>query len=531
MINLQEFKKDYEIELLSINALCKKYNLSQKKLNDLIKEHCLYRDKHAVKSKSNSIAKNKMFQETKERITYELLNKYYIEEDHNYYETLQHFKLTDWTFNRLLDEYNIKKDKSKTALKGLATKYKKAGSKTLYHKHVTDKRTSTLIEKYSTLDNFYKIRKEKTELSNIKKYGFKYKCTKDLIENHSETYLNVWHSKDKSIEYLSLLGQKPTIEELALSLNCSVNSVYLWIEKYNLGSFIKIAKSSYEQELIYFIESLGLNIIRNSRKVIDDNKELDIYIPEKKLAIEFNGNYFHSSKKLPSNYHYKKSFACESKGIRLIHIYQYQWLNPTKKEILKSIIRNAVGRNTVKIYARKCELKELKKKDVEEFSIANSLHGHRNASVYLGLFYNGELVELMSFGKAFFSRDNSIDYECIRSITKINTTVVGGMNKLFKYFITNYNPNKLLYYVDYNTHIGNSMGKLGFKLHSYSKHGIINIANCKEVQDRFGYVFNRKPELNKEIKEYVAQGKILTIYDAGVKKYIWTKDNNNIEVN
>ena len=97
------------------------------------------------------------------------------------------------------------------------------------------------------------------------------------------------------------------------------------------------------------------------------------------------------------------------------------------------------------------------------------------------------------------------------------------MNKLFKRFLKDYNPNKILYYVDYNTHIGNSMQKLGFKFKSYSKYGIINISNSKEVSEKFGYVFNRKPNKNAEIQKYINEGKNLTIYDCGVKKYIWQK--------
>lgn len=96
------------------------------------------------------------------------------------------------------------------------------------------------------------------------------------------------------------------------------------------------------------------------------------------------------------------------------------------------------------------------------------------------------------------------------------------MNKLFKYFIDKWKPHKILYYVDYNTHNGNSMSKLGFEFQSYSKHGVLNVATCKEVEDKFGAVFNRRPERNAEIQQYIQEGKILSIYDVGVNKYIWT---------
>lgn len=94
------------------------------------------------------------------------------------------------------------------------------------------------------------------------------------------------------------------------------------------------------------------------------------------------------------------------------------------------------------------------------------------------------------------------------------------MNKLFKYFINKYNPNKVLYYVDYNTHVGNSMSNLNFIFESYSQGGIINVSNDLETAKHFGEVFNRKPSKNAEIKKLTSEGRILTIYDAGVKRYI-----------
>ena len=79
--------------------------------------------------------------------------------------------------------------------------------------------------------------------------------------------------------------------------------------------------------------------------------------------------------------------------------------------------------------------------------------------------------------------------------------------------------------MDYNTHNGNSMPKLGFEFESYSKVGLVNVSNCKEVAEKYGKVFNRKPQKYKEIQEYINQGKILTIYDCGVKRYIWKNKN------
>ena len=399
----------------------------------------------------------------------------------------------------------------------------------------------TGLKEYSInfLLNYYNIIKskdlllEKRKQTCIQKYGCdnpsKYDNLNNLIDNknYSEIFKELFLDRNKSIEFLK--DKEYTYFDLMNIFNAPYYTVQVWVTRLELKDYIKYnfeGKSHYEDDICTWLkEELNINtIIKHDRKIIE-GQELDIYIPDKNVVIEFNGNYWHSSEVINDKFYYfNKSYLCEQKGIRLIHIYEYQWEDSVKREILKSIIKNALGKNENILYARKCQIKELNKKDVEEFSKLNSLHAHRNASIYLGLFYNDELVELMSFGKAFFSRDNSIDYECIRSITKINTTVIGGMNKLFKYFINKYNPNKILYYVDYNTHNGNSMSKLGFKFINYSKGGMINISNSKETIEKFGYIFNRKPEKHKEIQEYVKQGKIFTIYDAGVKKYMWDKN-------
>lgn len=340
---------------------------------------------------------------------------------------------------------------------------------------------------------------------------------------YSKLFKSIYADKEAAVKYLQSLN-RPTIFELMEYLELPYYTVEQWILRWELQNYISYSSGSshYEKEIIQYLETLDVGVIEQHNRSILKGSELDIYLPEFKLGLEFNGDYWHSNVRRPSRYHFNKSFQCEQQGIRLIHIYEHQWVDPVKQEILKSIIRNALGKNSSTIYARKCEIRELKKGDVEEFSNHNSLHGHRNASIYLGLFYQGELVELMSFGKAFFSKDDSIDYECIRSITRLDTTVVGGMNRLFRYFVHRWDPLKVLYYVDYNTHLGTSMNNLGFKFHSYSKYGIINVANCKEVEDRFGKVFGRKPMQNKEIQQLSQEGKVFSIYDAGVKKYIWT---------
>lgn len=511
-------------------------------------------------------------EELKMKYSEELIRDLYITQDLNKDEVAERLGIKIYALSTLFKEYNIKKPMSAIVARRKCTSIEKYGvdnpSKSSLvkskisekNKQVADtivkKGKQTKLERYgsSTYNNVEKCietkrvrhgdshynNREKYKETMLKNYGvdnwFRLESsikanTDNVLErmDYSETFKSLFNDRELSIEFLK--DKNYTYFDLMKILDIPYYTVQVWVTRLDLKVYINFnfeGKSHYEDEICEFLTNeLKLdNILRHDRKVLC-GQEVDIYIPEKNVAIEFNGNYWHSYDMISNKlYHFNKSYACEQRGIRLIHVYEYQWQDDIKREILKSIIRNAVGKNDNIIYARKCQIKELSKKDVEEFSRLNSLHGHRNASIYLGLFYNDELVELMSFGKAFFSRDDSIDYECIRSITKLNTTVVGGMNKLFKHFITNYNPNKILYYVDYNTHNGNSMSNLGFEFISYSKYGMVNVSNCKETIHKYGLIFGRKPDKHKEIQEYIKEGKVLTIYDSGVKKYIWSKDNN-----
>ena len=84
------------------------------------------------------------------------------------------------------------------------------------------------------------------------------------------------------------------------------------------------------------------NILKNYPLLLN-GKELDIYIPEKHIAIEFNGNYWHSSELKDIHYHQEKSLNCLKLGIRLIHIYEYEWVND--KENIKLFLKNTILNN------------------------------------------------------------------------------------------------------------------------------------------------------------------------------------------
>ena len=194
--------------------------------------------------------------------------------------------------------------------------------------------------------------------------------------------------------------------------------------------------SAVENELLEFVCSVyDGRILTNSRSVIKPF-ELDEYIEEKKLAIELDGLYWHNDEAKPDPlYHLNKTEMCEKLGIRLIHIFDVEWI--LKNEIVKSRIMSLFGIYSRTIYARSCEVRVLHdKSESGKFQDENHIQGAVWSSIDIGLYYGDELVSLMTFGGCRL--DKSHEWELLRFCSKLNTRVVGGGGKLLKYFEKKY---------------------------------------------------------------------------------------------
>jgi hypothetical protein len=207
--------------------------------------------------------------------------------------------------------------------------------------------------------------------------------------------------------------------------------------------------SNIQNEIYDYIISLKIDVILNDRNILN-NLELDLYIPSKNLAIEVNGLYWHGEVNGNKHrlYHINKTKLCNEKNIRLIHIFEDEWIY--KKEIVKNRLKHILNKNTQKIYARKCEIKEISIKESKPFLEKYHIQGSDNSKIKLGLFYNNNLISVMTFGKLRFSlgNKNSIDsvYEMYRFCSNIQC--VGGASKLLNYFIKTHNPKKIISYAD-----------------------------------------------------------------------------------
>ena len=213
-----------------------------------------------------------------------------------------------------------------------------------------------------------------------------------------------------------------------------------------------------------YIESLGVTTYKDRKQL--NGLEIDMYIPQYNLGIEYNGSAFHATlngafTNKPKYYHRDKFLLAKQKGIHLISIFDVDWYS--KQDKIKAYLRDLFVTKQ-KVYARKCTVQKINKSIANEFCDKYHLQGHTNlSSICYGLYYNDELLSVMAFGKLRLKQQLDSHYELHRYCVKSGYTIVGGANKLFKAFIKEYSPQNILSYSDNDYFNGSIYPRLGFK--------------------------------------------------------------------
>lgn len=282
-----------------------------------------------------------------------------------------------------------------------------------------------------------------------------------------------------------------------------------------------------QKELLDFIKTnCGCNVIHNDRKILD-GLELDIYIPDKNLAIEYNGVYWHSeiSGNKPKNYHINKLNECAKKGIQLIHIFDEEW--EEKQDIIKSIIL-AKLKKTETIYARNLIIKEVSNSDKELFLEKNHIQGSDVSKVRFGLYDKSEeLLSLMTFCKSRY--DKKIEWEMSRFCTKLNIRIVGGASKLFSHFIKTKNPISIVSYSDKRLFNGKIYETLGMGKRDDSPPSYYYTRIGRIIGNRITFQKHKLkkilPIFDGEISEWknMQNNGFDRVWDCGNLKYVWQK--------
>jgi very-short-patch-repair endonuclease len=146
----------------------------------------------------------------------------------------------------------------------------------------------------------------------------------------------------KQIGYTVLKFTGTTIQKSTLQIQCPNGHISerKWIYLYYLKRFCTKCKINQpEQEIYTFLKNdIGILNIKQRDRTVLNGKELDIYLPDYKLGIEYHGIYWHCDLFKNPEDHAIKQRLCENKKIRLLTFWQDEWRD--EKDKCKDIIRS-----------------------------------------------------------------------------------------------------------------------------------------------------------------------------------------------
>jgi hypothetical protein len=345
---------------------------------------------------------------------------------------------------------------------------------------------------------------DKKRQNSIQRYGVPFQA-KHLSEEAT-----------KLIDDPNYLASK-SVREIIEETGYSQGHISKYMLKHNIRDGFR---SSGEKELFNFIRGFYQGeVITNSRSIIP-NKELDLYLPEFKLGIEYHGSYWHSDEFVKT--HRTKYELCLTADIQLIQLFDFEWDDERVREIFKSIIKLKCGVTEQRIYARKCVIEKLTSASARTFLEGNHLDGKCNSAHRLGLYHKGELVSVMTFGRSRFKKN---DYELLRFSCKKGCRVIGAASKLLKHFLMSTGITNLTSYCNNFYSNGNVYNLLGFEYAGFTQgHFYLNagkkLHRCFLQKHKLKELYPDNFDDTISGREIAKNNGYLCIQDAGQSKYI-----------
>lgn len=369
--------------------------------------------------------------------------------------------------------------------------------------------------------------KEKIQQTMMSRYGVKsYTQTRDIIEksktNKQESVQHALNLVD-NVEWLIDQNRKKSLLQIAGETNVSPSFLQKRYAKHGI-EVKQHYQSQQEKEVQQFLRELN---IETQTRVKRFGPEIDIFLPEFNLGIEIDGTFWHSELNgKHRNYHKEKTDMLEKHKVRLIHVFDTEWV--LKTDIVRSRITSLLGKNTTKIYARECDIVEISSKQRKLFFQNTHIQGDVPASKTYGLVHKGNVICMMSFGSSRYSKH---DYELLRFSCQLNTTVVGGASKLFKHFVKKQDPASVISYSDKRYNTGKVYKNLGF---SYSHTSSPNYwyFHRNRPYELFSRTKFQKHKLVKILSDYVPEisewenmkrNQYDRIWDCGNDVWVWNR--------
>jgi predicted DsbA family dithiol-disulfide isomerase len=408
-------------------------------------------------------------------------------------------------------------------------------------KEFRDKALSTMEKKFGG-HNWSKNNRQQRDETCLKKYGAtnvggtdysKQKARETNIEKYGRLHKNQTHLYSEVLDKLSNrewlveqhINQKKTLLQIASELGLCEGSLT------NSGALTKALRqhnielqrfsvSFEENQIADYIESLGIKNIKRSCRDVIPPLELDIFVSDLNIAIEYCGLYWHGeSRGKYRTYHQTKTNKCKKLGIRLITIYDSEW--KYKQEIVKNKLRSLFNKiNTPLIHARKCLIREITTEEKQNFFEEYHIQGDGPSSINYGLLYDNEIVGAIGFIKKF----NNV-FVLNRFAT--SNRIPGGFSKLLFYFQKNNNWSKIITFADLRWSVGSLYEKTGFVLEKTLPPDYSYIVEHKP-QHKFAfrrkYLKNKLQKFDPNLSEWenCKANNIDRIWDCGKKRYVLT---------
>ena len=360
------------------------------------------------------------------------------------------------------------------------------------------------------------MRRRKTMLD---KYGTEYNSQRSSIKTILSRPKIPIHTHEKLIDFTWLDQEynikKRSLTEIADELGVYYSTVGEYCKK--LGFIIRptALRSREESQISDFIQKLKFIVTESDRTVISP-KELDLYVPSVRFAIEVNGLYWHSHHpelgvKEDRSRHINKTIKAADSGVTLMHVTDHEWNQKT--DIIKSLITSRLGLNE-RIPARSCRVELVDRDHEQNFLNQYHLQGYVRSSYAVGLFYENQLVMLVTLGVSRYKK--TADLELLRMCSKSQITVVGGFSKLLSCIKKTFKGKTIVSYCDLSKGTGIGYDRVGFERIDTTSPGYFWTDGTRIIS-RFR---SQKSQLAKWLPSFdVKLSESVNMFDAGYRRY------------
>lgn len=365
------------------------------------------------------------------------------------------------------------------------------------------KSNKTIKEKYG-VDHTFKAQSVKNKIVKTMK-------ERHGITNPSQRFISketIGKINNKQWLYDEYIIKNKTCIKIAEEISTTPRTILYHLKKFNIKIKKNRFQSSAEKEIIQILPN-NINIIHGDNKAIYPY-QIDVYLPDYKLGIEYNGIFYHSYYKEETDkekeYHLNKTIRAKNKGIKLLHIFENEWINKTKRKIWESIINEYLN---IDIIVKNIKIKHISKETIILFLKDNSLKNYEKSNINIALYSDNVIVSIISL-----SNIDSNNYILNNFCNKNFSFNKNNFKLLMKHFIDNYNPYSIL-------------SKLDFRYENEKIYEENSFYFIEKTYPNYSYIKNNK-FYDKSFLSSSAEAfsnNYRRIWDCGHLIYEWRKNN------